>query len=200
MCIVGCGVSLGCSCRCLERKREYGFRRYAQNPTASAESGEAGTVDFSFASPEEMLGNMKAVSENNRFILYYSKNNLSVALLEKSSGRIYSTNPYNGSADESNVGNVEKSLESQVIISYIDVNERQQKLDMYSSADCVELGQFSYTEYADGVSFDMSLGKESGIRLVPAALTEARFNEITSKLEGTPCQAHERLLYKIFLG
>lgn len=157
-----------------------------QNPTASAESGEAGTVDFSFASPEEMLGNMKAVSENNRFILYYSKNNLSVALLEKSSGRIYSTNPYNGSVDESNVGNVEKSLESQVIISYIDVNERQQKLDMYSSADCVELGQFSYTEYADGVSFDMSLGKESGIRLVPAALTEARFNEITSKLEGRP--------------
>lgn len=159
-----------------------------QNAVSPEQKGEAAEVDFSFDSPEQMLQSMNMVSENENFALYYSAGTMAVALLEKESGRVYSTNPYNASLDAGSVGNTEKALESQVIVSYLDVNERQQKLNLYSSSDCVELGQFSYAEYADGIRFSLSVGKDAGERLVPPAMTEARYNEIVSQLEGRPAR------------
>ena len=159
-----------------------------QNPAAPEQKGEAAAVDFSYASPEEMLQGMNLACENDEFALYYSRQNMAVALLEKDSARVYSTNPYHASLDADSVGNTEKALESQAVLTYIDVNERQQILELYSSSDCVELGQFSYTEYADGVMFSLSVGKDAGERLVPPAMTEARFEEIVSQLEGRPAR------------
>lgn len=161
---------------------------WLKNPISEKEEGEAAEVVFDFPTSEAMLAAMKAVAENDRFILYYSPQTMAVALKEKQSGRLYTSNPYNAAADSGCVGNTEKMLESQVVLTYIDANVRQQKLEMYSSSDCVEKGQFAYTEYENGVSFSVTLGKASAGKLVPAAMTEAFFEEIVGKLEGRPAR------------
>ena len=159
-----------------------------KNPTSEKQAGEAAEVKFDFETEEAMLSSMKMVAENDSFALYYSSSTMAVALKEKTSGRIYTSNPYNAAADSACVGNTEKLLESQLILSYIDAKERQQVLEMYSSSDCVEIGQFSYTEFENGVSFSVVLGKTSESKLVPFAMTEDLFNQIVSKLEGRPAR------------
>lgn len=158
------------------------------NSVSEKQTGEPAEIKFDYESEDAMLADMKAVAENNRFILYYSGTTMAVAVREKSNGRIYTSNPFNSAKDSACVGNTEKLLESQVTISYIDVNERQQKLEMYSSSDCAELGQFAYTEYENGVAFSVVLGKQSEGKLVPAAMTEEFFNKVVGRLEGRPAR------------
>lgn len=159
---------------------------------AEGTPGEAAPVSFSYDSAASMLADMELAAENGSYRLYYQPSTMAVAVEEKKAGRVYLSNPYNAEADPYCSGNIENNMESQAVLTYLDEDNTVQTL--WSSADCVELGQFSYLETGMGVRFSLSVGRDMEARLLPKALTAERFHQFVDKLEDRP-QRRMRIFY-----
>lgn len=170
-------------------------------PSVSGLSGEPGQpvegtekeVAFSFGSAQEMLAAMTPAAENDRFRLLYDPDTLAVALQDVENGGVLLSNPYNASEDLYATGNIEKNLESQVVLTYVDTYNV--KADLWSSADCAELGQYRILPYENGLRVELSIGREQTERIVPEAMTVERFETLTAQM---PDRAKRRmeLFYK----
>ena len=115
----------------------------------SKTEGNTNVSELSFESEELMLGTMLKAVENEKFELYYNEDNMTVALREKESGKIITTNPFNAALDQNYSGNVKNRLNSQVIVTYLE--EEKSLVDMYSSVDCANLGQYTAKTYENGL-------------------------------------------------
>lgn len=144
-------------------------------------SGESQEIITDFASEEEMISSMKPAAENSRFQMYYNEKTMAIALRDKISGKVVTSNPYNAAQDSHYNGDTEKELESQLVLTYVD--NQNNKSSLWSSTDCAELGQFQVKEVKDGVDFSLSIGKEKADFQIPAAFTVSRFDELVSKME-----------------
>ncbi len=142
--------------------------------------GQPTEVSFKYSSEEEMISQMKVACENDKYTLYYSDTNLAVALKEKNSGKIFTTNPYNGGLDSNYSGNIASRLDSQVIVTYLDNKEKM--VELFSSADCASLGQYSVNVYEKGVEFSLSIGKEQEVSYIPLVLSKKRYDEICKNI------------------
>ena len=148
----------------------------------AAQAGEAREPGFAYESEEAMLAAMKLAASNARYELYYSAETMAVALKDRATGAVMTSNPYNASNDPLSAGDITKNLESQIVLTYIDEDNNQASL--WSSADCLAYGQYSVQEGGNGVRFNMTLGRDSNNRLFPMAMTQERFDAVTSQLEG----------------
>lgn len=164
-------------------------------PLSDMVQGAETDISFDFASEDAMVSSMKKAAENDRYILYYDPASLAIALQEKSTKAVFLSNPFDAAQDPLCTGDLEKEMESQVVLTYIDAQNN--KSTMYSSADCASMGQFGVTEYAQGVKFDLSIGREQQQRLVPEAFSTARFDEMIGKLQGR-AQRRMNIFYKKF--
>ncbi|MCQ2450269.1 MAG: DUF5696 domain-containing protein, partial [Clostridia bacterium] len=144
--------------------------------------GTQGEFEFSYASDTEMLADMTLGCKNNNFSLYYNEKSLATALVENKTGKIFLSNPYDASTDPYYSGDVAKKLASQVIVDYVD--DSNAIYSIYSSSGCAELGQYSISRYADGIRFDLSIGKEMGKLMNPEVFSEADFENLLSQMTG----------------
>lgn len=160
----------------------------------SEAKGNTNVSELKFSSDEEMLDSMQLACENEMFELYYSIDNMSVALKDKRSGKIMLSNPYNASLDANYSGNIANRLNSQVIVTYLE-NEIS-LVDMYSSVDCADLGQYTVKTYDNGLVFHMSIGKEKEGNNVPKVLSKKRYEEIYNAVSDSDKELLE--MYYVF--
>lgn len=142
--------------------------------------GNTNETELKFASDVEMLGSMQLACENEKFELYYSEDNLTIALKEKQSGKIMLSNPYNAALDQNYSGNVANKLDSQIIVTYLE--EEKNLVDMYSSVDCADLGQYKIKTYENGLVFELSIGEEKEENSVTKVFTKERYEEICNNI------------------
>lgn len=143
--------------------------------------GNTNVTELKFANDTEMLATMQKACENEKFRIYYNEDNMTVALEDKQSGKILLSNPYNAASDENYSGNVANKLNSQVIVTYLE--EEKSLVDMYSSADCADLGQYKIKTYDNGLVMELSIGKEKENSNVPKILPEKSYDEICKVID-----------------
>lgn len=142
--------------------------------------GNTNVSKLEFATEDELLLNMQLACQNDKFELYYSIDNMVVALKDKTSGKIMLSNPYNAALDDNYSGNVANRLDSQVIVTYLE--EEKSLVDMYSAVDCANLGQYTAKTYENGLSFQLSIGEEKDGNNVPKVLSKKRYEELYNTL------------------
>lgn len=144
------------------------------------EKGKEGVTPLDFSSEAEMLSSMALACENEKFALYYMSDTMVVAVVEKQSRKIFTSNPFNAANDENYSGTVANRLDSQLVLTYLD--EETNLVDMYSSVDCAGLGQYNIKLYEKGIVFDLSIGEEKENSIIPMVISPERYEEIISKL------------------
>lgn len=157
-------------------------------------AGAENTAGFAYESEAAMLADMRPAAENEAYSLYFHPQSLAVALADKRTGAVFTSNPYNAARDPNFTGDIQSSLVSQVAIHYIDSNN--QTATLWSGPDCAALGQYTAKLYPDGVAFEMSIGKEQKQLLVPAAFTVETYERITGQL-GSRAKRRMNLFYSL---
>lgn len=147
----------------------------------SETDGNTNQIELKFANDTEMLATMKMACENDKYELYYHEDNMSVALKDKQSGKIMLSNPFNAASDQNYSGNVANRLNSQVIVTYLE--EEKSLVEMYSSVDCSDLGQYKIKTYDNGLEFVLSIGEEKDNSNVPTVIPKKRYEEICNALD-----------------
>ena len=147
----------------------------------SETEGNTNELELNFKSETEMLSGMQLACQNGNFELYYSVDNMTVALKDKQSGKIMTTNPYNAALDTNYSGNVANRLNSQVIVTYLE--EEKSLVNMYSSTDCSKFGQYTIKTYENGLVIDMSIGEEKEGNNVSMVFSKKRYEEIYNKVD-----------------
>lgn len=147
----------------------------------SETDGNTNQTELKFNSDIEMLSSMLLACENQKFELYYNRDNMTVALKDKQSGKIMLSNPFGAVNDRNYSGNVANKLNSQVIVTYLE--EEKSLVDMYSSADCADLGQYKIKTYENGLVFELSIGEEKDNSNVPKVIPKKRYEELCNALD-----------------
>ena len=148
----------GCSSD-VARKAKSNDLKIGLGSLLSEEPGNTEVLELKFDSEAELLALMNKACENDKFELYYSPDNMVVALKERASGKIMLSNPYNAALDENYSGVIGQKLSSQLVISYLE--DETKILDMYSSAECAERGQYVVKTYDNGISIDLIFGEDN---------------------------------------
>lgn len=143
--------------------------------------GNTNQTELKFNSDIEMLNSMQLACENEKYELYYNGDNMAVALKDKQSGKIMLSNPFNAALDQNYSGNVANRLNSQVIVTYLE--EEKSLVDMYSSTDCADLGQYKIKTHDNGLSFELSIGEEKENSNVPKVIPKKRYEELCNALD-----------------
>lgn len=147
----------------------------------STYAGKVGNVCFDFASEFEMIESMKLVCENVKFRLYCSESTAAIALEDKSTGDIFTSNPYNAAKDLDYSGTVAQKLDSQVIVTYLEEDVALKEL--YSSTDCVNLGQYKINYCEKGVSVEYSVGEEKNKNPIPVIFPAEAYEKLYASAE-----------------
>lgn len=147
----------------------------------SETEGNTNQTELKFSSEVEMLSTMQLACQNDKFELYYNEDNMAVALKDKQSGKIMLSNPFNAALDQNYSGNVEKRLKSQVVLTYLE--KEKSLIDMYSSVDCADLGQYKIKTYDNGLVMELSIGEEKDGNNVPKVLPKKRYDEILKAVD-----------------
>lgn len=147
----------------------------------SETEGNTNQTELKFSNEAEMLSTMQLACQNDKFELYYNQDNMAVALKDKQSGKIMLSNPFNASLDQNYSGNVANKLNSQVIVTYLE--EEKSLVDMYSSVDCADLGQYKIKAYDNGLVFELSIGEEKENSNVPKVIPKKRYEELCKALD-----------------
>ena len=147
----------------------------------SETEGNTNVTELKFKSEKEMLDSMQLAAQNEKFELYYSADNLSVALKDKETKKVITTNPYSAANDKNYSGNVANRLNSQVIVTYLE--EEKALVDMYSSADCADFGQYKIKTYDNALVIDMSIGEEKESSNVPMVLSKKSYEELYNAVD-----------------
>lgn len=156
--------------------------------------GNTNQTELKFANDAELLATMQLACENEKYELYYHTDNMAVALKDKQSGKIMLSNPFNGANDQNYSGNVANRLNSQVIVTYLE--EEKSLVDMYSSVDCADLGQYKIKIYDNGLVFELSIGEEKENNNVPKVISKKRYEELCNALDDSDKELLE--MYYVF--
>ena len=144
-------------------------------------SGTAGDFKLDYDSEDDMFNDMKISCENASYAMYIHEPSLTVGIVEKESGFRFLTNPYNAAKDPYYAGEIGESLDSQIIISYIDSQNSIKKF--YSSSDCVKLGKYSLKYFENGISINFSIGEENEQLICPEVFLKSDFEKLLGKMD-----------------
>ena len=158
-------------------------------------TGKMTDISLSYENEESMLEDMQLVCQNTNLELYLHPGSLTIAIKNRLSKKIFSTNPCNAQQDVGYSGNTAKDIESQIVLEYLDNNSIK---TFWSSEDCVRLGQYSYTLYENGIRAEFEIGEKKENLMVPKALTAKHFDEIISKLGDERSKARMETFYTLY--
>ncbi|MBE6541392.1 MAG: hypothetical protein E7672_02980 [Ruminococcaceae bacterium] len=131
-----------------------------------------------YYNPEDKLGDMILVRDQNGFELWYEEFTGEVAIRDKATGVITFSNPYDISApiteDQFISDEVKQQLLSQVIITFLD-NGVEKTMNSYEEAAL--RGQITMKNIKNGIRVEYILGEEAVQRLVPRVIRKDRFEE-----------------------
>ncbi len=139
---------------------------------------------FIITSPSQArseLESFELIEENEYLQLYLDETFVEFAIVDKASGDIWFTNPYDRETKETLVRGASKDrLNSQLRISYYVANSRN-NLDSYN--DSVAHGQYEITKIPNGVRVNYTLGKQwDDDAYLPKIISEDELNKVLEKL------------------
>ncbi|MBR5602173.1 MAG: hypothetical protein IKW24_06030, partial [Clostridia bacterium] len=127
-----------------------------------------------YDSPEAKLETMTKVIENERYALYIQEYTAEVCVVDKVTGQMLFTNPYDV-ADTAASNAIKYEILSQVQLSFKGNNSENGNLDSYSDAAISE--QINIKLIRGGVRVEYTLGEAIKKRLVPYQIEKSRFEE-----------------------
>ena len=127
-----------------------------------------------YDSPEAKLETMTKVIENERYALYIQEYTAEVCVVDKVTGQMLFTNPYDV-ADTAASNAVKYEILSQVQLSFKGNNSENGNLDSYSDAAISE--QINIKLIRGGVRVEYTMGEAIKKRLVPYQIEKSRFEE-----------------------
>jgi hypothetical protein len=146
----------------------------------SETEGNTNIAELKFASEEEMVSSMTPACKNGKYELYYSPDNMTVALKDAQTGKYMLSNPYNAALDSNYSGAIGQKLASQIVISYLE-NETK-VVNLYSAEECADKGQYKVKVYGNALSFDMTFGDKGESGVITRAMSEDTYKEICKKI------------------
>lgn len=133
-------------------------------------------------SDEKILEGFSIAAQDSKSALLVSEETANVALFDKESRQLYFTALTPELAGESMPFSdlVKSRMMSQINIKYCDSKNNIEEINSYDM--CVANKSFGIKNINNGVEISYLVGEVKKERLLPGALTEQRYNEITSKL------------------
>ncbi len=134
------------------------------------------TLNHSVCAQNDLTG-FSVVAENEYLELYLNDETVELAVLDKQSGHIWYSNPYERDKRETVARGVTKArLNSQVVITYYSTNQQYQ-MDSYN--DSVVHDQYKIESIPHGIRINYHLGRKWQERdYLPKIISEERFNEV----------------------
>jgi outer membrane murein-binding lipoprotein Lpp len=150
----------------------------AQQLEAAFVQGKALNASFTDA----RLAEMKGIAENERLRLFINEETGAIAVLNKSGGEVWHSNPLEAEADPIATGVNKGLLSSQLKIDYYNGFGQVNSINTY--LDSVAYEQVKYEAMGSGVKVTYKFGKaERSAMDLPLMLSVARFEELTGKLD-----------------
>ena len=112
------------------------------------------------------------MAENESLELYFDEVETDIAVKEKSSGKVWFSNPVDIENDTVSSGYYQKLLKSQIVLTYI--NESTQSSTMNNYTASIEEGQFEVEKLEDGIKITYMIGEGSAFILLPEAIEKER--------------------------
>ena len=140
---------------------------------------ESGITDLNYQSSTDMISDMQLICNKGDFEFYFDPSSLFFAVKSVSTGKIFTSNPYNASSSATNTS----ALHSQLSLNYGN-NIDKVTSTLWSYDDCVKLNQFKVFKNESGVKVAYSIGKDAAASILPEILSEKTFNNILESLSG----------------
>ncbi len=149
---------------------------------AAKTTTEEETIDYLtqvYETPQDKIDTMEQKLDLFGYELYYQADTGEVAVINKASGQILFTNPYdvtkafpNGSSSSASV---KERILSQIIIKYTD-NDKE--TDFNSFKEAAQRGQIIQKNIKNGIRVEYTMGREETRKLVPKRIEKTRFEEL----------------------
>ncbi|PWW07210.1 hypothetical protein DFQ01_102102 [Paenibacillus cellulosilyticus] len=133
---------------------------------------------------DNRVAGMKGISQNDRLALFVDDQTGTIAVMNKQSGEIWYSNPAERDKDSTAQGVNKALLSAQLNIEYY--NNFGQSNTINTFTDSVSYKQVKYESIDNGikVTYEFGTAKKSAADL-PLMLSEARFKELSDKLDKT---------------
>ncbi len=129
-----------------------------------------------YETPEAKLADMVLVKDQNGHQLWYEEFTGEVAFVDKASGQILFSNPWDVAAPYNDASDATKQeLLSQLVITYVE-NGAEKKMNSYK--DSALRGQIVKKNIKNGIRVEYTIGEEQTTRLVPRVIEKSRFEEV----------------------
>ena len=133
-----------------------------------------------YISEERKLESMEKKLDLYGYELYIEPNTAEVAVVDKASGQILFTNPYDVAGSKGTTATKEKLL-SQIIVNFTE-NGTSKEYNSYANA--ATLGQIVIKDIKNGVRVEYTIGRANANYLVPRMITKDRLeSEILSQID-----------------
>ena len=131
-----------------------------------------------FKSPEDKLNTMLLYFENDVYAIYGLEETGEVGILDKTTGQIMLTNPYDVASSKSSDA-VKQQLLSQIILSYSDASGTAISLNSFADAAFAseETKQIYMMKTRNGLRVEYTIGREATKYLVPRQIEKTSFEE-----------------------
>ena len=131
---------------------------------------------------KESIG-YKVIAENNILSLAVNGADARICVTDKRSGAKWFSNPENSEEDVLAKGEGKTQLMSQLMITYIDSEDKSLYLNSYD--DCVLQKQFAYYEIENGIRILYNIGEIKKEYIIPNVISKERFEScIKEKMTG----------------
>lgn len=129
-----------------------------------------------YENPYEKLASMTKYYENGKYELWGLEQTGEIALVDKATGQILFSNPYDVStmSKDPKKDEVKKQLLSQVILKY---SNSSQETIMYSFTEAAVNSQIKMVPIRGGLRVEYTMGREQARVLVPNMMERTRFEE-----------------------
>jgi len=154
----------------------------AADATTEEEEEIPDYTKLSFLNVEDKLATMEKKIENDRYALYAEKWTGEVYCLDKATGKVLATNPWDAFSTGTTTAIKEKLL-SQIIIKYTDTTGNTKEMTSYVDAALNE--QIKIKSIKGGIRVEYTMGRSLSQYLVPRMIEKTSFEtKILSKLPG----------------
>lgn len=138
------------------------------------------TTDFTlmvFPNQEDKLLTMQKMLESSTHVLFAQPYSGEVACLDKRSGQVLFTNPYDVYTCDNKSQQVRDKLVSQIILGYTDISGNSKEMYSYSQIAKGE-GSIKVKLIKGGIRVEYTLGRDASNYLVPRQISQERFDTL----------------------
>lgn len=146
-------------------------------------------LTLSFRNIDAKINSMTKYIENETFELYVEPLSGEIALKNKLTGQLMTSNPYDIATLQAS-NEVKNKLMSQLIVDYIEngVNKTYN-----SFTECVNREQLSVKKTKNGVRVEYTIGREESRMLLPQMIKKERFEELIASYFDENSRAYKQL-------